>query len=519
LPGSERRALPGAVAAGRTDPEARLTVTLKVRRKQALTSEAAAAAAPMSRAALAAAYGADPADIAKTVAAFDALGLTADATDQATRTVVLSGPVSAMEAAFDVKLFDYDHDGGGYRGRVGAIRIARALKGVVVGVFGLDNRSVAHRRPIAHDAAAAAGAAATRTPAEFAARYNFPAGDGAGQSVGILEFGGGYFPADLAQFCTAAGIAAPPTVTPISVDGTATNATDGYQSEVMLDIEVVAGVCPRAAIVVYFAQWTEAGWLAALDKALQDGANDLGVLVISWGAAEDTDVWTPQAMTQVNEALNEAIALAVTVCVATGDNGSSDGVADGPAHVDFPASSPLALAIGGTSVPPAGPDIAWKTGSGLEATYGDGASGGGVSACWPREAWQGAVNVTSVNPGAIVGRCTPDLAANADWSQSPYLTVVGGQTQPNGGTSAAAPLVAGLVTLINAARAGRPRVGYITPKLYQASGVATIGAAGCTPVVSGDNITAAAGGYRAGPGYNAVCGWGTPDGTALAGFL
>jgi kumamolisin len=101
--------------------------------------------------------------------------------------------------------------------------------------------------------------------------------------------------------------------------------------------------------------------------------------------------------------------------------------------------------------------------------------------------------------------------------------VVDGQAQPNGGTSAASPLVASLLTLINASRAAasQPRVGYITPVLYQASGGggATVGSIGCTDVTSGNNNTAAAGGYSAGPGYDAASGWGAPNGTALAQAL
>jgi kumamolisin len=522
LAGSERRPLAGAVAIGRTRPDEVIQVTLKLRRRQAL-SVAAAQATPMTRAELAAAYGAAPADIAQAAAAVEALGLRVVSTDQATRSVIVAGPVSAMEAAFDIQLFDYRHPDGGYRGRVGALRLPAELDGVVVGVFGLDNRRVARRRHHpARDAAAAA--VAGRAPAQFAQRYNFPPGDGAGQTVGLLEFGGGYFPADLAQFCGLAGVAAPPTVTALSVDGAQTNAHDGEEGEVMLDIEVVAGVCPKASIVVYFAAWTEAGWIAALDKALQDGANDPGVISISWGAAEDTDIWSTQAMTQINEALKEAIALRITVCVAAGDDGSSDAVLDGHAHVDFPGSSPLTLAVGGTTIPAAGADVAWKIGTGLRAPNGaatDGSTGGGVSAIFPREAWQSAVTVVSVNPGAIVGRCVPDLAANADWSASPYLLVVDGQAQGNGGTSAAAPLVASLIARLNAARtaAGKPRAGYVTPLLYQAQGGAALGASACTPVLAGDNVTSAAGGYHAGAGYNAVGGWGVPNGGALLRLL
>jgi kumamolisin len=146
-----------------------------------------------------------------------------------------------------------------------------------------------------------------------------------------------------------------------------------------------------------------------------------------------------------------------------------------------------------------------------------------VSALFPRPAWQNGIDIKSVNPGTFAGRIYPDLAANADWDASPYLLVVKGASQPNGGTSAASPLVAGLLTLINASRAPGSRLGYVTPVLYQTigtgPGAATVGALGCTDIVEGNNKTAHAGGYSAGPGYDAVSGWGTPNGVKLAEAL
>jgi kumamolisin len=205
----------------------------------------------------------------------------------------------------------------------------------------------------------------------------------------------------------------------------------------------------------------------------------------------------------------------VTVCIAAGDDGSSDAVTDGQAHVDFPSASPYVLSVGGNT-----PDIVWKEGDGLRADNG-GSTGGGVSTMFPRPAWQSAITIAPINPGAIVGRCMPDLAANADWNASPYLLYVDGSAQANGGTSAASPLVASLLTLINAARAPGQRVGYLTPVLYQAGSSAnvTVGAAGCTDVTSGNNITATIGGFSAGPGYDAVSGWGAPNGQSLAQVL
>ena len=358
---------------------------------------------------------------------------------------------------------------------------------------------------------------------ELAAHYNFPPGDGSGQTVGLLEFGGGYFADDLAQYCSLANMPAPPKVTVISTDGTPTDNTDGAEAEVMLDVEVVAGLCPKADIVIYFAQFTEQGWISAIDAAVHDQTNNPGVLSVSWGYAEDNLIWTDQAMNQVNESFKDAAAVGVTICVAAGDDGSSDAVSDGNAHVDFPASSPYVLAVGGTTIPTKGgaqPDIVWKQGDGLRSDNG-GSTGGGVSAVFPRPDWQKNITINSVNAGAIVGRCVPDLAANADWTASPYVMVVDGQQQPNGGTSAAAPLIASLLTRINAQRPAGKRVGYVTPAIYQTIGPgnATIGLAACRSVVSGDNNTDPGGGYSAGPGYNAVAGWGTPVGMNLAQLL
>src|SRR5205823_3113521 len=121
---------------------------------------------------------------------------------------------------------------------------------------------------------------------------------------------------------------------------------------------------------------------------------------------------------------------------------------------------------------------------------------GGVSAIFARPPWQSGIAIPSVNPGTAAGRVLPDLSANADWNASPYLLVVDGHAVPNGGTSAAAPLLAALVALMNARLpAGHP-VGYLTPLLYQKSGDAArpLGATGCTDVIEGNNITAAAGG-------------------------
>lgn len=518
----------GATATGQANPYSSLEVSLKLRRKKNLPELHGRPEQAMTREELAGNYGASQQDIDKVIEVFGKFGLHLIQSNAATRTVRFSGTVTEMEKAFLVKLFNYSHPEGSYRGRVGYVQVPGAVKDIVVGVFGLDNRRIARRKKppviVGHAKAAPSAQASWYIPSQLATHYNFPPGDGSGQTVGLLEFGGGYFPADLQQFCKLADIENVPTVVPISTDGTSVSAKDGAEGEVMMDIEVVAGVCPKSTIAVYFAEWSEHGWITALDAATQDSKNNPGVISASWGAPEDTDIWTKQAITQFNETLMDAANLGITVCIAAGDDGSSDAdTRDGHAHVDFPGSSPYVLSVGGTTIPKNGTpqrDIVWFEGDGLRAGNG-GSTGGGVSTVFQRPSWQAGIDIPSVNPGSIVGRCIPDLSANADWNASPYLLVVDGGSQPNGGTSAATPLVASLIALINAKLPSGKRVGYLTPVLYQKNGspVTTVGSTSCIDVVSGDNNTAKVGGYKASVGYDAVSGWGVPNGMALLSLL
>ena len=528
VPGSARKALPGARAIGRTDPKQTLKVTLKLRRKKALPELKGRPKQPLTRQQLASAYGGSSSDASKVSTVLGKFGLKTVSTELATRTIHLTGTVGDVEKAFDVRLFDYQHPDGNYRGRVGDVHVPKELSGIVQGVFGMDNRRVVRRRPQPVPPSNRAKAltqipASWYIPSELATHYNFPPGNGAGQAVGLLEFGGGYFPSDLSSFCQLAKVSVP-TVKQVSTDGTSTSAKDGAEGEVMLDIEVVAGVCPSATIVVYFAQFTEQGWITILDAATQDSTNNPGVISCSWGYAEDNDIWTQQAMTQINESMKEAAYLGVTVCIAAGDDGSSDAILDGNAHVDFPSSSPYSLSVGGTTIPSksgSAKDVGWFEGDGLRQDNG-GSTGGGVSAVFARPSWQSSITINSVNSGAMVGRVLPDIAANADWIKSPYLLVVDGGAQGNGGTSAATPLWASLLTLINAQRGSAGRVGYVAPLLYappSGGSGATVGTQGCTDVTSGQNDTDKVGGYSAGAGYDAISGWGVPNGQQLLAAL
>lgn len=524
VPGSERTPAFGSTATRPADAEAWLEVTLKLARKAPLPAVDVRPLRPLSAAEVGAQFGASDAAVKRVGDTFSGLGLTVLASDAATRTVQVGGPVRAMEAAFQVRLMQFTGPRGDYRGRSGALHVPAALEHDIVGVFGLDSRRVVRRRPDANRkrqvVARASTAAKSRPwffPAELATAYDFPDGDGSGQTIGLLEFGGGYFPDDLAAFGKAAGLASLPTVVPISVDRMPTNSNDEAVGEVMLDIEVLAGLCPKATIPVWFSQFTEKGWIDALDAATHDATYRPQVLSISWGYAEDVAIWTAAAVAQVNESLQEAALMGITICVAAGDDGSSDGIADGNAHVDFPCASPFVLAVGGTLLRTGAKrsERAWKDGDGLRADNG-GSTGGGVSTRIARPAWQAGLDVAPVNPGQTAGRIVPDVAANAS-AHTGYFVVAGGQQEISGGTSAAAPLWAGLVARMNQQlQASGKRVGYLTPLLY---GGAAPGPQGFNDIHTGDNVTAHVGGFKSAPGFDAVTGWGTPRGKDLLAAL
>ena len=228
----------------------------------------------------------------------------------------------------------------------------------------------------------------------------------------------------------------------------------------MLDIEVAAAIAPKATIAVYFAPNTNQGFLDAITTAVHDSVNKPSVISISWGSAESN--WTAQAMTQFDKAFQAAASMGVTVCCASGDNGSADGVSDGKAHVDFPASSPFALGCGGTKLTVSGTsissEIVWNENAKSSAT------GGGVSGFFALPAYQknAKVPVVGRRPQAPavafpMSPATPTRTAATGFASTASRCVIGG-------TSAVAPLWAGLIALMNQ-KLGKP-VGYLNPLLY-----------------------------------------------------
>jgi kumamolisin len=506
LPGSKKATARNAIRLRATPARTKMTVSVIVKRKEPLKIKLRggrkSGPVRVSRTQFKKHHAADPSAI-KLVRAFARefhLKVEPDPTAAARRTLQLTGTAADMQKAFGVVLEQKSINGAEYRVREGAIHLPASLTSVVEAVLGFDNRPQAQPHFRVH--AASAAAPSSYTPPQVAQAYKFPAkASGAGQTIGILEFGGGYRQADLTAYFKTLGLAAP-AITAVSVNGgkNAPSNANSADGEVVLDIEVAASVAPGAKIAVYFAPNTSRGFIDAITTAVHDTVNQPSIISISWGGPEST--WSQQTMIALDAACQSAAALGITITVAAGDNGSSDGAKGN--NVDFPASSPHVLACGGTKLDANGAtivsEVVWN-----ELTSKEGATGGGVSNVFALPDWQAGAHVPppSVKTG---GRGVPDVAGDADPTTG-YTIRVDGQTTVIGGTSAVAPLWAGLIAVANQQLGAQ--VGYIQPAIYAAKARAAF-----NDITVGNN-----GAFSAGPGWDACTGLGSPIAGSLIPML
>jgi kumamolisin len=524
---------PGSVAKRKTNPNKWIELTVGVRRRKQLPDLSALAAKPpgerkyLTRDELRTAYGSDPDAVAKIekFAADHNLVVTRD--EPASARLGLAGTAANVNAAFGVKLLDYAHPKlGEFHARSGPVTLPADVADAITGVFGLNTNRVMHRVPRARRKIGAAITMAKAkpyfVPTELAGIYNFPDADASGQCIGLLEFGGGVEQSDVSTYFQQIGVAAP-NIQIVAVDGVSTDPTADPDStgEVMLDIDVAGALAGGAKIAVYFSTFDEKGLVDILSTVINDSTNDPSVLSVSWGWDENQPfngsaiLWSPAAIDHVNHSLLAIAQLGITVCVSTGDDGSEAQLKDGNAHVNFPATSPYVLAVGGTTLHArqakngqlAVTETVWNDGPGS-------GTGGGVSDITAVPAWQEGKVPRSINPGSFAGRAIPDVAANADPATG-YVVMSGGQLGVVGGTSASAPLWGSLITRINALIKGR--VGNFNALLYN-----TLGPGGVLrDITSGNNDTDGLldGHFAAGPGWDACTGWGVPDGAKLLAAL
>jgi kumamolisin len=328
------------------------------------------------------------------------------------------------------------------------------------------------------------------------AAYKWPTKLAGGGVIAIVELGGGWVQSDMDQYF--GSINQPvPQITDVSVDGTknSPNQNTGSASdpdyEVALDIQVSAAAYyaatgQPATIRMYWSQ----DIASAVQKAAGDGCD---VCSISWGA--DEAMWGTDAANQMESAAATATDLGMVVFAASGDNDSGDGGST-PANVDCPSSCPHIIGCGGT-YKTTSTETVWNDSPGQ--TSGEG-TGGGYSTMFPTQTFQIGIPKPPSGSPYGKGRMVPDVSADAD-PNTGYNVVVHGAITVVGGTSAVAPLYAGLFAAFG------KKLGFVTPSLYQNQ-------ADFTDITSGGN-----GYYNAATGPDPCTGLGVPIGNKLAALF
>lgn len=512
IPGSApKRILPPQIE-GLPDPQEVVEVTLYLRRRATISKEVTHGRRPhLTHEEFEKSHGAQNEALERVKAFAEEHGLKVVEASAAKRRVRLEGTVEALGRAFGVALVHLRHPEGLFRGHEGEVQLPEELHDIVGSVLGLDNRPMARRN-------SASTADETIDPDhrpdgsftafEVAAAYDFPTDlDGSGQCVGIIELGGGYFEDEFETYFGYFDLRVPE-VSSVGPNRPGPRQDPSpYNLEVALDFEVVGSVAPKAKYVLYFGECTDMGFVNILKDAIHDSENSPSVLSVSWSMAE-TD-WSKNAAEAMEETLEDAVALGITVCVSSGDHGSygsSEGIEEGEITPVIPASVPHALGCGGTRMTVNGKrydsEVVWNQ---LD-TDRKGASGGGVSSYFGLPDYQSEADVPAVpeggeNPG-FNGRGIPDVAGHGD-PRVGYLMYCSGEWSVHAGTSAVAPLWAGLIALLNQGLG--QRLGFVTPKLYE-----LMKSEEFHQITSGNN-----GHYKAQSGWNACTGLGTPIGSKL----
>jgi kumamolisin len=340
-----------------------------------------------------------------------------------------------------------------------------------------------------------AAAATSWNVPDLCAAYKWPTGKPGGGVIAIVELGGGWVASDIDAFFQSLGQPTP-SITDVSVDGTENTPGESGSAgdddyEVALDIEVsgaayYAATGQAATIRIYWSQ--DIG--AAVQKAAQDGCDACS---ISWGADEAN--WGATAVQQMESIATSAVETGMIVFAASGDNDSGDG-GPAPANVDCPSSCPHVVGCGGTSKTAISESV-WNDNPG--ETAGEG-TGGGYSTVFPVQSFQIGAPPAPAGTQYGKGRMVPDVCADAD-PNTGYNIFVHGSSTVVGGTSAVAPLYAGLFAAFGT------KLGFVTPTLWK------------NQKAFNDITVGSNGFYSAAVGPDPCSGIGSPIGASIAALF
>lgn len=489
--GTERTTWPGSHHAGplTSDADLHLTAWLRPKRGGDLNGDQArtlggtppADRKYASRNALARETGADAADIELLRRFCADFGLTI--ADARWRSVTISGPLQGLIQAFGatVAIFE-DGNQRRFRHRSGALHVPPEIAEVVRGIFGL------HQWPRSRKLGVLQRHETPLKAHQVATRYRFPDADGCGQPIGVLQLRGIFKRDDFDRCMRAQGLTvANPTVRRVDDAAVAHEIATTKDLEAALDVQIIGSLVPGSRIIVYEAPDDERGFLDAIAEALFDEENAPSILSISYGWPEQ--LWTPVALSILDELFTVAALVGVSIFCSSGDNGAELDY-DGKPHVLAPASSPFAIACGATIIPPGvnAQEEAWLK------------TGGGFSERFDVPEWQHVVGSVASRHHMTAGRGVPDVSAQ---EQPGYYVVMDGVELAMGGTSAVAPVWSALTARINQ-RLG-VSAGFFAPLLYQRPDEQLF-----VDVTSGSN-----GKFQASAGWDPCTGLGVPIGIAI----
>jgi kumamolisin len=495
IPGTNRVNWPGTTHAEELTSQADVQLTVWLRPKKAADLDDARARKLGATPPLARQYAdrktlrdqtdADPADVARLRAYCEGLGI--KVVESHWRSVVVTGPIDRLVEAFGATVAIFlDGNGERFRHRSAALHVPHDIAAIVRGAFGL------HQWPRSRRLGALQRHSTPLSAGDIATRYAFPAADGSGQTIGVLQFRG-EFRADDFDLCMKAQCVAPARPILKRIDDAAFEhkIETTKDLEAALDAQVIGALAPGARIVIYQAPDDERGFLDAIRTALFDEEYAPSILSISYGWPEF--LWTPAALEILNDLFVVAALLGVSVFCSSGDNGAELDY-DGKPHVLAPASSPFVHACGATTIAP-------DSGSASESAWEK--TGGGFSEHFDVPPWQDVVRPVAAENKMDAGRGVPDIAGQ----ESPgYCVYLDGVELAMGGTSAVAPMWAALAARINQ-RLGTP-IGFFSPLLYVA------GKNALRDVIDGNN-----GRFQAATGWNPCTGLGVPLGSAIEATL
>ncbi|BDS13556.1 S53 family peptidase [Aureispira anguillae] len=375
--------------------------------------------------------------------------------------VRLTGTTENIEKAFRIKLHNYHGEGQQFYSHGAAYCLPKTLKGKVMAVLGLDNLPIHLKTTGVLPDITEEKAANNFTATELTQLYKFPEKlDGKGNTIAVIELGGGFAQSDIDAYFKAVNIPTPEIKTVLV--GAAKNdpSDEQFSQEVLLDIQVVGSAAPGAQLVVYFAENSKKGYVDAVLAAVNDDSNLPTILSMSWGSPESQ--WPQAIVIAMEDALTNAKGKAITVIASSGDKGSTDGLM-GSLSVNYPASSPFVLGCGGTTITTKGSaiieEVVWNT---FEDMYFIDTTGGGISTLFPVPAWQkkaNAITLGNFSP-AKTGRGVPDVSLHAQ----NYMFYQDGEKKFQSGTSAVVPMWAGLIARFN--QGTNSKLGFVNEQLY-----------------------------------------------------